>query len=58
MHEYCWRMPEEDTRFLGTGITDGSEPPCRCWELNLGPLEEQPLLLTIEPSLCSVGQFF
>jgi hypothetical protein len=22
-------------------ITDGSEPPCGCWELNSGPLEEQ-----------------
>jgi hypothetical protein len=22
-------------------ITDGCEPPCGCWELNSGPLEEQ-----------------
>ena len=22
-------------------ITDGCEPPCRCWELNSSPLEEQ-----------------
>lgn len=22
----------------GTGVTDGGEPPCWCWELNLGPL--------------------
>ena len=22
-----------------------------CWELNLDPLEEQPVLLTVEPSL-------
>jgi hypothetical protein len=34
-------MPEES-------ITDGCEPPCGCWELNSGPLEEQPL--TAEPS--------
>ena len=26
-------------------------PPCSCWELNSGPLEEQPVLLTSEPSL-------
>ena len=26
------------------------ESPCGCWELNSGPLEEQPLLLTAEPS--------
>jgi hypothetical protein len=32
-------------------ITDGCEPPCGCWELNLGPLEEQLVLLTAEPSL-------
>jgi hypothetical protein len=25
-------------------ITDGCEPPCGCWELNSGPLEEQPPL--------------
>jgi len=32
-------------------ITDGCEPPCGCWELNSGPLEEQSMLLTTEPSL-------
>jgi hypothetical protein len=32
-------------------ITDGCEPPCGCWELNLGRLEEQSVLLTAEPSL-------
>jgi hypothetical protein len=32
-------------------ITDGFEPPCGCWELNLGPLEEQSVLLPTEPSL-------
>ena len=32
-------------------ITNGYEPPCGCWELNLGPLEEQPVLLTLELSL-------
>ena len=31
-------------------ITDGCEPPFGGWELNLGPLEEQPVLLTSEPS--------
>jgi hypothetical protein len=31
-------------------ITDGCEPPCGCWELNSGPLEEQPVLLSAEPS--------
>ena len=32
-------------------ITDGCEPPCGCWELNSGPLKEQAMLLTSEPSL-------
>jgi hypothetical protein len=32
-------------------ITDGCEPLCGCWELNSGPLEEQTVLLTTEPSL-------
>ena len=32
-------------------ITDGCEPPCGCWDLNSGPLEEQSLLLTSKPSL-------
>jgi hypothetical protein len=32
-------------------ITDGCEPPCSCWELNSGPLEEQSVLLTTELSL-------
>ncbi|XP_055457548.1 xylulose kinase isoform X4 [Psammomys obesus] len=27
---------------------DGCEPPCDCWELNPGPLEEQPVPLTTE----------
>jgi hypothetical protein len=34
-------------------ITDGCEPPCGCWDLNSGPLEEQPVLLAAEPSLQS-----
>jgi hypothetical protein len=32
-------------------ITEGCEPPCGCWELNSGPLEEQSVLLITEPSL-------
>jgi hypothetical protein len=31
-------------------IRDGCEPPCGCWELNSGPLEEQSVLLPAEPS--------
>jgi hypothetical protein len=39
-------------------IADGCEPPCGCWELNSGPLEEQPVLLTTEPSLQLPEVFF
>ncbi|KAL6091584.1 hypothetical protein STEG23_001239 [Scotinomys teguina] len=31
-------------------VTDICEPPCGCWELNLGPLKKQSVLLTAEPS--------
>jgi hypothetical protein len=31
-------------------VTDACEPPCECWELNPGPLEDQLVLLTTEPS--------
>lgn len=34
------------------------EIPCSCWELNLGPMEEQSELLTIESSLQSQYEKF
>ena len=46
--------PEEGIR----SITDDCEPPCGCWELNSGPLEEQPVFLTTEPSLQPYFFFF
>ena len=30
-------------------IIDGYKPPCHCWDLNSGPLEEQPICLTTKP---------
>jgi hypothetical protein len=30
---------------------DGCEPPCGCWDLNSGPLEEQSVLLPTEPAI-------
>lgn len=35
----------------GTGIPEGCEPLCGCWELKPHPLEEQLAILTPEPSL-------
>lgn len=45
-----WRS-EQDIRSIRTGIRSGSRPLCGCWKLNSGALEEQPVLLTSEPSL-------
>jgi len=38
-------------RHVSDPMTHGCEPPCGYWELNSGPLEEQPVLLTAEPPL-------
>ena len=38
-------------RSPGTRVTVGCELPCGCWESNTGPLGEQSMLLTTEPSL-------
>lgn len=37
-----------------TGVTDGCEPPYGSWESNLGPQQEQQMLLT--PSCLSSPQ--
>jgi hypothetical protein len=39
----------ESVRSSGTGVTESFEL-YGCWELNLGTLKEQPVLLTAEPS--------
>lgn len=36
---------------LGVEVTYGYEPPCESWELNLGLLEERPVLLNNLSSL-------
>lgn len=41
-----------------TGVTDSCKQPCGSWELNVGPLEEQPMLLTAEPSLKPLTLYF
>jgi hypothetical protein len=46
-------MSVEDVRSSGTGIIDGCKLPGECWDLNLGTLEEHPVLLTTEPSFRS-----
>jgi hypothetical protein len=40
----------EGVRCPGTNTTDDCELLCGCWELDLGPLQDQPELLTTEPT--------
>lgn len=47
---HAWWRPEERGGFPVTGVTDGCEPLCGSWELNPGSVEEQPVVLTAEPS--------
>ena len=47
---WCQGRAEEEIR-SGTGIMDGCDPSCGFWELNLSPLQEQHVLLAIDPSL-------
>jgi hypothetical protein len=35
-----------------TAVIDSCELPCGCWELNLGPLEEQLLSYLANPLFC------
>jgi hypothetical protein len=45
----CMCVLHEGIGSPGIGVIDSCELPCGCWELNLGPLEEQPVLLTTSP---------
>jgi hypothetical protein len=47
---YLWK-PKRSVRSLGAGGIDGCESLCGRWELNPGSPEQQPLLLTTEPSV-------
>jgi hypothetical protein len=49
LHTYIWclQRSEEGIQSPGTGDTDACEPLCGCWELKLGPLEEQVLLTAL-----------
>jgi hypothetical protein len=46
VHHHC---PQTHQKRALDHITGGCEPPC-CWELNIGPLEEQSVLLAISPA--------
>lgn len=51
---YLWRT-EEGVEFSWTGVTDCCKLSCEGWELNLGPLEEQLLLLATEKNSLSTA---
>jgi hypothetical protein len=51
VHAWYPQRSEERRRILETGVTDDYELPCGCWELNSGPLREQPGILTAELSV-------
>lgn len=45
--EVFWK-PEEGVRSLVTGVTDGCELPCGCWELNLEG-SRSPVIQFLDP---------
>jgi hypothetical protein len=55
MYAYClcpwflWQS-EENTGSLATGVPDNCELLCECWEPKLGPLQQQLVFLTADPS--------
>lgn len=49
---------EEGVEFPRIGVTDGCELWCRHWELNLGPMKEQQVLLTAKPSVKTQAKLF
>lgn len=54
-------MPDcksKDSDPPGNGVTDSHDLPCECWEWNLCPLKEQPVLATPEPSLQTLSWIF
>jgi hypothetical protein len=57
MHAWFPRRPKEGIRYPGPGVTDSCKPACGCWKLKLGPLKEQKVLLTPEPSLQPSGLY-
>lgn len=48
---WCMWRPEEGIGAPGTGVTGAAcKPPCGCWELSPGFLQEQQVLLTTKPA--------
>lgn len=52
MFVQCPQRPEDTLELELEPITG---QPCRCWDLNLNPLQEQPIVLNTEPRSYPVG---
>lgn len=54
-HLYAWRLwnSEDNIRSSETGVMDGCEPLGRCWESDLGPVQEQLVLNCLSSHLSS-----
>ena len=50
----CPQRPEEGTLRLELQPITGQS--CRCWDLNLNPLQEQPVVLNTGPTSYPVGE--
>lgn len=48
---WCFAHMYACVRMLDPGVTDSFKLPCGLWKLNLGPQEEQSVLVMAEPSL-------
>lgn len=51
LHDTSWINRIEGIPFPETEVIGSCKPPYRSWELDSGPLQKQPLLLTPESSL-------
>ena len=48
MLDHLYLVPTEHVTVPGTGVINGGELSCGCWELKPNPREKQPVLLTTE----------
>lgn len=48
---FCLHTRRGHPGLLASIVTADYEPPCGCWELNLGALEDQLMLFSTEPPL-------
>jgi hypothetical protein len=57
---HTWLVHKEDVRYSDLELqrVDVREPLCEFWELNLGPLLKQQVLLTAKPSLQPPGYYY